>query len=236
MHWRSAESRLAEALDELQEVRQALTEERQRTAMSGERADAEVVVQVSALTASLEEMRREAETLCDERDELRLRVENSESQLARLAEVEEELATVRYQLTGAQEELQSVKLVGRRSTSEGTSTDQLLALEQEREALEKELEVVRNRAAELNETVAEQQRAIAEQKTELSSELQQLRKLVEKQADLIADRAGMGSIPTPVVAAPVTVQTQPSDPVVTSVMAQFVKLQKDVAQRRRRKA
>ena len=68
------------------------------------------------------------------------------------------------------------------------------------------------------------------------TELQQLRKLVEKQADLIADRAVLPSRETAQpAAAPAAVPTQPNDPVVNSVMAQFAKLQKDVAQRRRRK-
>ena len=112
----------------------------------------------------------------------------------------------------------------------------LTALEQEREALESELELVRSRAAELNETVAQQQREIAAQKSELGTELQQLRKLVEKQADLIADRAVNARENVPPVGPSSTVPTQPNDPVVNSVMAQFAKLQKDVAQRRRRKA
>jgi chromosome segregation ATPase len=110
------------------------------------------------------------------------------------------------------------------------------ALQHEREALESELELVRSRAAELHETVAQQQREIAVQKNELSTELQQLRKLVEKQADLIADRTVNVRENVPQVVSSSTVQTQPNDPVVNSVMAQFAKLQKDVAQRRRRKA
>ncbi len=115
------------------------------------------------------------------------------------------------------------------------SAEQLSALEQERAALESELEVVRSRAAELNETVTLQQREIAEQKTELSSELQQLRRLMEKQTDLIADRATDANRITSPVEQLTPEKTQPNDPVVNSVMAQFAKLQKDVAQRRRRK-
>ncbi len=102
--------------------------------------------------------------------------------------------------------------------------------------MESELELVRSRAAELNETVTQQQRDIAVQQNELGTELQQLRKLVEKQADLIADRAVNARENVPPVAPSSTVPTQPNDPVVNSVMAQFAKLQKDVAQRRRRKA
>jgi SMC interacting uncharacterized protein involved in chromosome segregation len=113
------------------------------------------------------------------------------------------------------------------------SVEQLTALEREREALEVELELVRSRAAELNETVVEQQREIAEQKSELSTELQQLRRLVEKQADLIADRATPSEGEAARPAEPAPEVTQPNDPVVNSVMAQFAKLQKDVAQRRR---
>jgi SMC interacting uncharacterized protein involved in chromosome segregation len=114
------------------------------------------------------------------------------------------------------------------------SQQQLSELQREREALESELELVRNRAAELNETVVEQQRAINEQKTELSTELQQLRRLVEKQADLFADRVEDRKRPA------AQGREEPSeataaDPVVTSVMAQFAKLQRDVAQRRRQK-
>jgi DNA repair exonuclease SbcCD ATPase subunit len=152
-----------------------------------------------------------------------------------MADLEQELAKVRQQVEQSHTRCRESTAVKRRP-HDGADAQALSALEQEREALETELELVRNHAAELNETVAQQQREIAAQKSELGTELQQLRRLVEKQADLIADRAVSARENIPVVGQSSTVPTPPNDPVVNSVMAQFAKLQKDVAQRRRRKA
>ncbi len=111
----------------------------------------------------------------------------------------------------------------------------LAILERERSELESELELVRARATELQEVVNQQRRELAEQKTEITNELRQLREMAaqwphateayepHEEPDLVAATTSgesMGAVP---------------DPVVSSVMAQFARLQKDVAQRRKKK-
>ena len=123
-----------------------------------------------------------------------------------------------------------------RAAPAGEANEQVRMLEQEQVLLEAELELVRSRAAELQETVHEQRRHIQEQQADVSDELKQLRQLVEQCSSLVAER------PEP-IAEPAMVSAkmrgsecaETSDPVVSSVMAQFARLQKDVAQRRKKK-
>lgn len=115
-------------------------------------------------------------------------------------------------------------------------------LARERLELEMELDLLRARAAELQEAVQQQKLEISGQRTEISAELHELRRLAELQAKLFAEReaaapVAVASPPLP-TASPVAIaapgEAQPgADPVVNSVMAQFAKLQKDVAQRRK---
>lgn len=126
---------------------------------------------------------------------------------------------------------------------------QLREMERERLELESELDLVRARSAELQETVLQQKRELAEQRTDLSEELRELRRLAEAQSELLAQREYSAAAPreeqrpsrisTPLAPtlppATVSEDSPPADPVVSSVMAQFAKLQKDVAQRRKKK-
>ena len=227
---------LAKARDDLQAARDELTRQREREAAGAAAPTADLTGQLHTLQASLDEMRCESRALQRERDALQERANQSAAQLSRIADLEQELMDVRQQLEQAQTQCREANAVRHPQRNDEADALTLTALAQEREALESELELVRSRAADLNETVTQQQRDIAVQQNELGTELQQLRKLVEKQADLIADRAVNVRENVPPVASLPTVQTQPNDPVVNSVMAQFAKLQKDVAQRRRRKA
>ncbi len=223
---------LARARDELQAARAELAQQRERAAAA---PAADMTAELQTLQASLAELQRESQTLRGERDALQAQAQQTAQQLARMADLQQELAEVHQQLEQARADCRAAAAESRASLPCGVDPDTLTALAQEREALETELELVRNHAAELNETVTQQQREIAAQKSELSTELQQLRKLVEKQADLIADRAVNVRESVPAAGQTATTPTQANDPVVNSVMAQFAKLQKDVAQRRRRK-
>lgn len=156
----------------------------------------------------------------------------------RLAAAQRQVAELESQLTALRQQLEESQQAEAAAPHEPLASSALATMTQEREALEAELELVRSQAAELHETVRQQQHEMVTQKTELGGELQQLRRLVEKQADLIADRAvepGRETVTQTVAAAPGNLAL-PNDPVVNSVMAQFAKLQKDVAQRRRRKS
>jgi len=169
-----------------------------------------------------------------------------------LAELKRNLEQTRAELSGAigkaaaRSDLSAVSATGSPETSE-----RFLAMEKERAELEAELELVRTRAQELQETVAQQKRELADSRDELQAELKLLRQLVEQQSDLMTGgsgeerREGLNlTHPAPRPGPAVTlVRPQPahvdepasgSDPVVSSVMAQFARLQKDVAQRRQK--
>jgi hypothetical protein len=111
----------------------------------------------------------------------------------------------------------------------------LAGLERERVELESELELVRTRATELQEVVNQQRRELVEQRADVTTELRLLRELVEQRQAQTAEEyvpdddalVGAASRGEAIGSTP--------DPVVSSVMAQFARLQKDVAQRRKKK-
>jgi peptidoglycan hydrolase CwlO-like protein len=120
----------------------------------------------------------------------------------------------------------------------------------ERDRLEGELELVRTRACELQEVVAEQQDQLTQQHDDVSDELRQLKSVIESQFTSLGrksqpqDRMVSAAVDAAVTAPPPNVtiahsnsadEPPPADPVVSSVMAQFARLQKDVAQRRKKK-
>jgi hypothetical protein len=73
-----------------------------------------------------------------------------------------------------------------------------------------------------------------------------LRRIVERQSELLAERAGTGSGPNTVTVSRESIMAEAAaeagdddspgaDPVINSVMAQFAKLQKEVAERRKQR-
>jgi SMC interacting uncharacterized protein involved in chromosome segregation len=126
---------------------------------------------------------------------------------------------------------------------------ELDSLKQERIELELELELVRSRSAELQETVTHQKRELAAQRLEVNEELKELRMLIVDQAELLIQHEPEAASSEDVheefptkekrVAPPVSgheeTPAKSVDPVVNSVMAQFAKLQRDIAQRRKKK-
>lgn len=118
----------------------------------------------------------------------------------------------------------------------------------ERDRLESELELVRTRACELQEVVSEQQDQLAQQHDDVSDELRQLKSVIESQLSSLNRKSQpLERLQTAVTQPPPTVtnpastsppelaEAPPADPVMNSVMAQFARLQKDVAQRRKKK-
>jgi chromosome segregation ATPase len=104
-------------------------------------------------------------------------------------------------------------------------------LEQDRADLEAELQLVRDRAEELYNKVREQKEELHEQRDALMSELKQLRRVVERQAELLAEsRAGRGGD-----GASHVIKSVERDPVLDSVTSQFARLHKDVNSRRNSK-
>ena len=142
----------------------------------------------------------------------------------------------------------------------GEQREEIARLVQERRDLESELELVRGRAAELHDTVQQQAGELSELRQLAGEELRAVRQWADRQpsapqaAFQETQPALIGTQPAPVESQPAPVESQPapvesqttaatgipisldqttSDPVVRSVMAQFARLQQDVAQRRR---
>jgi chromosome segregation ATPase len=236
------QQQLADALIEVKALREQMAREH-----------AEIADEQRERTAALEQRLREVES---ERDELRrqndsLRQESPsalpESDL--LTPLAAEVGQLRTQLSQTREEL--VAAIDRASPAVSEPANpapqspelaqDVLALERQRAELEAELELVRTRATELQETVGQQKRELAEQRDDLSAELKLLRQLVEQQSDLFAariqepERPDAGAAPRATTTNAADESAPPADPVVSSVMAQFARLQKDVAQRRKKK-
>ncbi len=244
------DSHLSEALQQLKALREQIDRERDEARQREEQ-------QVS----SLEQRLRESESQRDEfRHQLQVLQASASagtgggealvpllSELGDLrrqsSETHTELTQTRAQLSEAIERAASARPVAIVSSGDGTPLEgdaqsRLSALERERPELEAELELVRTRAAELQETVNTQRRELTEQRGELASELRLLRELVEQNADRFARSAeDSGDL---VCAStdgrgPADADEATADPVISSVMAQFARLQKDVAQRRKKK-
>jgi len=155
--------------------------------------------------------------------------------MAEIGEMRSELTAAIQKASSALSASPSVVVHHEGAASNGDAPRRVAVLERERGELEAELELVRARATELQEVVNQQRRELAEQKTEITNELRQLREMAaqwphvteayepHEERDLVAATTSgesMGAVP---------------DPVVSSVMAQFARLQKDVAQRRKKK-
>jgi DNA repair exonuclease SbcCD ATPase subunit len=166
-----------------------------------------------------------------------------------LAELQKNVLETRSELTGAIDRAAAARsdagLVAAAGSPE--ASERFLTLEKERAELEAELELVRTRALELQETVAQQKRELSDSRDDLQAELKLLRQLVEQQSDLMAasgdDRRESLNMTVSRTGPAVSLVRPPhqdddapsgSDPVVSSVMAQFARLQKDVAQRRQK--
>ena len=158
----------------------------------------------------------------------------------------EALESLNAQFLALQQQIQALQ----QDSPEVTELD---ALKKERQELELELELVRARSAELQETVGRQKRELAAQRLEVNEELKELRTLIAGQAELFTQNESEGGEEgdshqdsparekhvAPPVSGAASVNEEPSgkpvDPVVNSVMAQFAKLQRDLAQRRKKK-
>ncbi len=243
------DAQLREALAELKGMRAQLDQERQR---SGDREQ--------KAAAALQQRLAQVE---NERDELRRRAEALQAQaasggggsgggpdvvtplLTELAELRRHVLETRSELSGAIDRAAATRSEAGVTIS-GEGGERLLAAEKERAELEAELELVRTRATELQETVAQQKRELTSQRDEMQSELKLLRQLIEQQSDLRSvgePRRESGNLtvartgPAMTLVRPppkVEEAPPPADPVVSSVMAQFARLQKDVAQRRQK--
>jgi len=245
------ESRAGETLTEVKSLREQLAREREESAQ-----------REATRTAFLEQKMRAAET---ERDQLRHELNVLQATAAAsggagggsvesLAPLLSELGEMRRQVSETQAQLgQTQTQLGEARTQLGEAIERSVAAaaaqsplvqagggapDRERLELESELELVRTRATELQEVVNQQRRELVEQRADVTTELRLLRELVEQRG---GTRGTSSYEPEEEPALVGTVSRSeassgaPADPVVSSVMAQFARLQKDVAQRRKKK-
>jgi len=175
--------------------------------------------------------------------------------LSELSALREQILEVQMEVSGALERVVT-NTTNAPPAMDTAAVEHFADFKQEKAELENELDLVRTRAAELHETVADQKRELESCHTGMAAELKELQRLVQQQADLLQQRDIAGAnddAPKPEKAAGISTpplsKSQPAaaeevakaapaataDPVVNSVMAQFAKLQKDVAQRRKKK-
>jgi hypothetical protein len=157
--------------------------------------------------------------------------------VAELGEMRRQLVDTQTQLATAIEraaQTPPVVVTGDGQPADAATAARLSSLEHERVELESELELVRTRATELQEVVNQQRRELVEQRADVTTELRLLRELVE-QRPAAAHEEYEPDEDALVAASRSDAMGASPDPVVSSVMAQFARLQKDVAQRRKKK-
>ncbi len=224
----------------LREQAEALTQERAALAAERERMREEVraalVAEGTAAAAEQEELKRRLAEVEKERAALIAAREAAEAQFKGLSQATAGLAEVRQELQQERAE-RGTGPAGGAGAIDDETRQQIHALEQECAVLETELETVRGRAAEMAETLAQQERQRGEERLQWGEELRRMRQLMEAMAQRDAQRQ-------------IEVESQPpsgalrggatkgqggegADPVLSSVMAQFEMLQKDLARRRK---
>jgi chromosome segregation ATPase len=221
-----ARRQLAAAIDQSTAAIQQSAAAREAEARLAREGEAPAEPLAPALLSELSEMRRQV-------DETQKQLAQTQSQLvdahAALA------AGIDRAATAAEQARSFLPASSETGAADPQTQERLASLERERIELESELELVRTRATELQEVVNQQRRELVEQRADVTTELRLLRELVEQNRHVRHEEpleeepalVGASSRGEPVTCAP--------DPVVSSVMAQFARLQKDVAQRRRKK-
>jgi DNA repair exonuclease SbcCD ATPase subunit len=229
-HLEHQETQFDLTLGELRELRQQMAQNQQEAVerdSAGRSTSEEVLVlqqRLVQLEAERDELRRHASMAA---------APQMESRPAWLGELDE----LRLQLVEAQSDLSSAIQRAADANAASAAANVHAAAppaewSEERNELETELDLVRSRAAELQEIVDAQRRELADSRDEMSAELKQLRRLIEQQAERAVKQTVTAPVPA---AADEGAAAEGEDPVMNSVMAQFAKLQKDVAQRRKKK-
>ena len=149
--------------------------------------------------------------------------------------VQTELAELRRQLFDTREAL-TAEIIGSDSTSEDAARvveleQQLTAARLDFAAVEAELTAARGRLLESHDAASMQKQELAAEREQNARELKLLRQMVE---ELRATPQQAAAAPPAKADAAADGPNKTGDPVISSVMAQFAKLQKDVAQRRKK--
>jgi len=236
------------------EIRERAAElEREHAAMAAarERIREEVTAEVTqtgiAAAAADEHLRRLREEVEQERAKSQSALRAAEAQLAQLTQATAELAEARKQVEREREQFTTTPTEPQGPVVRERLLEQLrqaeeerAVLERERAVLETELETIRGRAAEMAETLAQHKRQTAEERTLWTDEIKRMRHLLET----ISERQAEHHAPEEPPAVHHGSESRggrnlgfagetAGDPVLSSVMAQFEMLQKDLARRRR---
>ena len=253
------EARVSETLNEVKSLREQVAREREDSAQREAARTAFLEQKLKAAEGERDQLRHElhvlqatsaaagsgeglsADSLAPLLSELgEMRRQLGETQ-AQLGQTQSQLGDARTQLGDAIERSAAAAAAHAAvATGDGQPADeQTLArvanLERERLELESELELVRTRATELQEVVNQQRRELVEQRADVTTELRLLRELVEQRPSRSVPEYEPEEEPALVGAGARGDSGPTADPVVSSVMAQFARLQKDVAQRRKKK-
>jgi len=223
--------------NELRRQKELLEEQRAAVAAQSQDTQHENDRQASAALENGHQVRQVLDEIRQERAELRDTQEAVGNQLARLAAVAAELAEVQKERPA---EGTTPVDDGRHEQLLEKARSQKIKWEKERAVLEAELEAVRNRAAEMSESLVEQKRLAGQQQTEWNDELKRMRCVLEDVSRQVSQKeppAGpVGAKPQPPpVPIPLAVEETPAtheDAALSSVMAQFEMLQRDLARRR----
>jgi len=221
--------------EELARQREHLEEQRAAITAQAEQARHENAQETSAALESSRQVAQLLDELRRERAELREMQDTIGDQLGRLAAAAAELAEIQKErpdngtTPAADEQHEKLLEEARRRQAEW---------EKERAVLEAELEAVRDRAAEMSESLAEQQRLAGQQQAEWNNELKRMRGMLEhvsrqlSQQELPTQPADVEPEPPPVPRAVEEPPAENEDAALSSVMAQFEMLQRDLARRR----
>jgi chromosome segregation ATPase len=258
------EARAGETLSEVKSLREQLAKEREEFTQREATRAAFQDQKLRALEIERDQLRHELNVLqataAANGSSGGASAESLAPLLSELGEMRRQLSATQEQLTQTQSQLSeartqlgetiersvaaaaaNVQVVAASAEGGQPADEQTLAkvggLERERLELESELELVRTRATELQEVVNQQRRELVEQRADVTTELRLLRELVEQRPSRTAVEYEPDEEPALVGAASRSSDSggPPADPVVSSVMAQFARLQKDVAQRRKKK-
>jgi chromosome segregation ATPase len=212
------EADLAAARDELNDSRERLA-----AALAAQS-------QVVELPAAGPDLAPRVKALEDERAELLRNLDTARAQIGQLAGAALELAEARAQLARLREEVLTARTQAKEGAhaSDAGRQQQICDLELERRALKAELDSVRRHAAELADHLAETRRQFVEERSEWNAELRHLRRLLERQSQLLEDRAAFGMYNNGARRSNVSEPVGPvHDSVLEAVMAQYAPLQHD---------
>jgi DNA repair exonuclease SbcCD ATPase subunit len=237
-HFEGERAQLSQQLEPIEGMATALSDTRQdlsdlKQLISGI-PDASSDAQTTMLQGRVQQLEAE-------RDHLRQQIEAVQGQQQPLEEMTEAISET------SQEMADLKRLVEEKANTpptivDNTDTARITDLEIQRSQLESELELVRRRNVEMDQMLSEQRNQQSQQQNQFSVELKEMRELLQRQETLLTERPMTSPSAQVATAAPVATSPTPASDrkiagatVVDSVMAQFAKLQDDVARRRTQK-